>query len=50
VAYRTVLSRGATPEERNAGREFLGASSDMLSAYRDLLWALVCSPEFQYLQ
>jgi len=50
LAYRTVLSRSATPEQRNAGREFLTASTDIQAAYRDLLWALVCSPEFQYVQ
>ncbi len=50
LAYRTVLSRSATPEERNTGREFLTASPDIEAGYRDLLWALVCSPEFQYLQ
>ncbi len=50
LAYRTVLSRSGTPEERNTGREFLTASPDIQAGYRDLLWALVCSPEFQYLQ
>jgi len=50
LAYRAVLSRSASPEERNAGREFLTASRDIQAGYRDLLWALVCSPEFQYLQ
>ncbi len=49
-AYRTALARSATAEERNAGREFLAATPDIQTGYRDLLWAIVCGPEFQYLQ
>jgi len=48
--YRTVLSRPASTAERNAVRAYLGTGESPEEALRDLLWALVCSPEFQYLQ
>ncbi len=48
--YRTVLSRPATTEERNTGREHLLAAGSPAEGLTDLFWALVCSPEFQYLR
>ncbi len=48
--YRTVLSRPATVAEKNAGRVFLQSASSPEEAVKDMLWALVCSPEFQYIQ
>ena len=48
--YRTVLSRPATVAEKNAGRVFLQSASSPEEAVKDILWALVCSPEFQYIQ
>ncbi len=48
--YRAVLSRPATTAEKNAGRVYVESAESRESAIGDLLWALVCSPEFQYLQ
>jgi hypothetical protein len=47
--YRAVLSRPPSTAERNAGRDFLQAASTPAEGVSDLLWVLVCSPEFQYL-
>ncbi len=47
--YRCVLSRPASTDEKNAGREFLQSAQSPDEAIGDLLWALICSPEFQYL-
>jgi hypothetical protein len=48
--YRAVLSRGATAAEKNAGRAYLLAADSSDDAVKDMLWALVCSPEFQYVK
>ncbi len=48
--YRTALSRPATVEEKRLGREFLMSSGALNERLGDLLWALVCSPEFQYIK
>lgn len=48
--YRTVLSRPASVAEKNAGREYLLATESTEEATKDMLWALVCSPEFQYVK
>ena len=46
--YRAALSRPATTPEKNAGRVMLHESSD--EGMQDVLWALVCSGEFQYIK
>ncbi|MEX0677054.1 MAG: DUF1553 domain-containing protein [Pirellulales bacterium] len=48
--YRAALSRRASVAERNAGRVYLLAADSPEEAMKDMLWALVCSPEFQYIQ
>jgi hypothetical protein len=47
--YRAVLTRPPTTAEKNAGREFLQSAASPAEGMSDLLWVLVCSPEFQYL-
>ena len=36
--------------EKRAGQAFLGSYALTTEGLRDLLWALVCSPEFQYIK
>lgn len=48
--YRAVLSRPPTVDERNLGRAFLQAGPSPEEGARDMLWTLVCSPEFQYVR
>lgn len=48
--YRAALSRPATPEEKNAGRTYLQVADSPTEGMKDILWALVCSPEFQYIK
>jgi Protein of unknown function (DUF1549)/Protein of unknown function (DUF1553) len=48
--YRAALSRPATAAEKNAGRAFIAAAESNDEALKDMLWALVCSPEFQYIK
>jgi len=48
--YVAVLSRHATPAEKRLGKEFLTSAAALDEGLRDLLWALVCSPEFQYIK
>ena len=48
--YRTALSRPPTVDERNLGRAFLQAAASPEEGARDMLWTLVCSPEFQYVR
>ena len=48
--YRAALSRPATVAEKNVGRAFLQGAESQAEAMKDMLWALVCSPEFQYIK
>jgi hypothetical protein len=48
--YRSVLSRPASVAEKNAGRDYLLAAESSEEGVKDILWALVCSPEFQYIK
>lgn len=48
--YLAVLSRHATAEERKLVSKWFGGSESLEDASRDLLWALLCSPEFQYIK
>jgi len=48
--YRAALSRPATVAEKNLGRAYLQTSDDVAEGMKDILWALVCSPEFQYVR
>jgi hypothetical protein len=48
--YVAVLSRHATAAEKKLGKEFLVAAASLDEGLRDLLWALVCGPEFQYIK
>jgi len=45
VFLRTV-SRPPTPEERDEARKDIAAASDPVNAVRDLLWAMLNTPEF----
>jgi hypothetical protein len=48
--YRAALSRPATTPEKNAGRAMLQAAETSDEGTQDVLWSLVCSPEFQYIK
>jgi len=48
--YRAALSRAATTPEKNVGRAMLQAAESADEGMQDVLWALVCSPEFQYIK
>ncbi len=48
--YRAVLSRPASVNEKNTGRAFLQSAESQDEALQDMVWALVCSPEFQYIK
>jgi hypothetical protein len=50
LLYRAALSRPATTAEKNAGRAYLVVAESSDEALKDMLWALVCSPEFQYIK
>ncbi len=47
--YRSILSRGATLDEKKAGQAFL-TGVEFSEGLRDLAWALVCSPEFIFIK
>lgn len=47
--YRAVFSRPATVNEKNTGRAFWQTAESPDEALADMMWALVCSPEFQYI-
>lgn len=47
---RAALSRPATIDEKNLGRAFLQGADSPQEGLRDMLWALFCSPEFQYIK
>ncbi|HVA46958.1 MAG TPA: DUF1549 and DUF1553 domain-containing protein [Pirellulales bacterium] len=46
--YLQVLSRHATTEEKKFAARWLADDASQEEAIRDLLWVLICSPEFQY--
>jgi hypothetical protein len=48
--YLMVLSRHATSEERKLVGPSLTVDGSLEDSIRDLLWALFCSPEFQYVR
>ncbi len=48
--YRATLCRGATTAEKTAGRNYVQAADSPVEGLKDVLWALVCSPEFQYIK
>lgn len=48
--YQAVLSRHATNDEKRLGKEFLDGAGSLSDGLHDMLWALVCSPEFQYVR
>jgi hypothetical protein len=48
--YQTVLSRHATNDEKRIGKDFLAEAETLADGLHDMLWALVCSPEFQYVK
>jgi hypothetical protein len=48
--YRSVLSRPATLEEKRLGQALLGASPALSDGLKDIAWALVVSPEFQFIK
>ncbi len=47
--YRFALARDASPKEARVAREILGTQTTPESL-QDLLWAVVMSPEFQYIR
>ena len=48
--YLAVLSRHATAEEKKHAGDWFASDDALEDASRDLLWALLCSPEFQYIK
>lgn len=47
--YAQLLSRRPTEEEKDAALSLLGQTTASVSGLEDLLWALMMSPEFQYI-
>ena len=47
--YRKVLSRPASNDEKRLGAQFLQGYPTVNDGVRDLYWALLVSPEFQYI-
>jgi hypothetical protein len=47
--YRHLLARAPTTAERRTAQEMLGGSRVSAAGVEDLLWALLMSPEFQYI-
>lgn len=48
--YRAALNRPASANEKNTGKAFLQSAEANDEALGDMVWALVCSPEFQYIK
>jgi hypothetical protein len=48
--YLGFLSRHATSEEKKHAGEWFASDEALEDASRDLVWALICSPEFQYIK
>ena len=47
--YKHLLARTPTPDERSTAAQLLGGTSPSAAGVEDLLWALLMSPEFQYI-
>jgi hypothetical protein len=47
--YKHLLARTPTPDERSTAAQLLGGASPSAAGVEDLLWALLMSPEFQYI-
>jgi hypothetical protein len=47
--YKHLLARTPTPDERSTAAQLLGGASPSTAGVEDLLWALLMSPEFQYI-
>jgi hypothetical protein len=47
--YTHLLARTPTPGERTTAAQLLGGPSPTAAGVEDLLWALLMSPEFQYI-
>ena len=48
--YLATLSRKPTAEEKKLAADYLEQSQDIQQGIRDTLWAIYCSPEFQYIR
>jgi hypothetical protein len=48
--YRATLSRPATLEEKKLGQALILSADSPSQGLTDLMWALIVSPEFQYLR
>ncbi len=48
--YRAVLSRPASSAEKRLGQAFLSTQPDLTDGVKDMFWALIVSPEFQFIQ
>ncbi|MDZ4802134.1 MAG: DUF1549 domain-containing protein [Bryobacteraceae bacterium] len=48
--FRHALSRDPAPKEREVAMQILRGQKDPAAGLEDLLWSLVLSPEFQYVQ
>jgi hypothetical protein len=48
--YRSVLSRPASSEEKRLGQALLAGSAELSEGARDMYWALLASPEFQFIK
>ncbi len=48
--YRSVLSRPPTNDEKRLGQALLSGSPELADGLADMYWALLVSPEFQYIK
>ena len=48
--YTYLFARTPTTAERRTAQEILGGAKPTSSGLEDLLWAMMMSPEFQYIQ
>ncbi|HEX3869818.1 MAG TPA: DUF1549 domain-containing protein [Pirellulales bacterium] len=48
--YRSILTRPPTYDERKLALAFLSASTTPADGVKDMMWSLLCSPEFQYMR
>ena len=48
--YRNVLSRPASNDEKRLGQALLSGSAELADGVKDMYWALLVSPEFQFIK
>jgi hypothetical protein len=48
--YRSVLSRPASNDEKRLGQALLSGAAELSDGVKDMYWALLVSPEFQFIK